>query len=171
MADWKSVLATVAPVLGTAIGGPLGTLAGRVVGEVLLGEGEHSQDDIAQALEKATPQQLMQLKQADNQFKRDMKELDVKIEKIHSGDRKSARDLAKANMWPQIMLSGIFVAGYFVLLYMIFSGHLILDESIRDMANILIGVMTANIPSIMQFWFGSSTGSKAKAAHIQNGHK
>jgi hypothetical protein len=91
-----------------------------------------------------------------------MARLDIDVYQIEVEDRKDARGLAKVNMLPQIILSSIFIAGYFAIVYMLFSGKVVIDESIRDMSNILLGVITANIPSIMSFWFGSSHGSKQK---------
>jgi len=95
-------------------------------------------------------------------FKVEMKQLDIDIYAISVDDRKDARKLASVNMWPQIILSVIFIGGYFFILYMLFSSTIKIDDSIRDMSNILLGVLTASIPSIMSFWFGSSHGSHKK---------
>ena len=102
-------------------------------------------------------------------MKLEMEGLKSDVYKLEVSDRKNARCLAKVNMWPQITLSAMFILGYFGIIYMLFGGHIVIDDSIRDMANILIGVMTANIPSIMSFWFGSSSSSKYKT-HILGNH-
>jgi hypothetical protein len=52
--------------------------------------------------------------------------------------------------------------GYFWLLAELLSGHIQVAEDVRGLVNTLLGVMTAAQIQIMNFWFGSSAGSKAK---------
>jgi primase-polymerase (primpol)-like protein len=78
----KSILSVVAPNIGTALGGPIGGMAGRVVAKALLGKDEASDNEIFEAVEKATPEQLVALKKADADFKVQMKQLDIDLAKI-----------------------------------------------------------------------------------------
>ena len=56
MADWKSIVGTVAPAIATALGGPLAGLGVSAIGKALgLGDGA-SKEDVAQAVLKATPE-------------------------------------------------------------------------------------------------------------------
>ena len=87
----KSILTAVAPTLGTALGGPIGGMAGRVVSQALLGKENGTDKEISTALELATPAQLSALKKSDEAFKIQMKELEIDVEKIHADDRDSAR--------------------------------------------------------------------------------
>ena len=162
MSDWKSVLGSIAPTLATALGGPMAGTAVKFLAGHFLGDDDADAADIEAAIVCSTPEQLTELKRIDADFKVEMKKLGIDVYKIEVDDRKDARKLAAVNMMPQIILSVIFIGGYFGLVYMLFAGHVVIDESIRDMSNILLGVLTANIPGIMQFWFGSSHGSKHK---------
>jgi len=162
MGDWKSIVGTLAPTIATALGGPLAGTATKFLSSALLGNEDASEHDIEAAILGANPDQLGKLREIDNSFKIEMKRIDVDVYALEVDDRKDARDMAKANMVPQMTLSTIFIGGYFVIVWMLFSGQVVIDDSIRDMSNILLGVLTANIPSIMQFWFGSSHGSKQK---------
>lgn len=163
--DWKSMLGSVAPMIGTAVGGPFGAMAGKLLGSALLDDEDATEAQIAQALQTADPETIAKIKEAELSFKATMKELDIKEVDLHLKDVQNARDMAtKTTLVPQMILSAIFITGYFVLVFILFSGQIKIDDSIRDMSNILIGVMTANIPSIMQFWFGSSHGSKTKGS-------
>ena len=90
--DWKSIVKTVAPVLGTALGGPMGGLAARTIAGAVLGDETASEDQIAQAVAAASPEQLLALKKADQDFQLRMKELEVDIVRIDQQDRGSARD-------------------------------------------------------------------------------
>jgi len=162
MSDWKNVLGSIAPTLATALGGPMAGTAVKFLAGHFLNDEDASVADIEAAIVCSTPEDLAELKRIDANFKIEMKKLGVDVYRIEVGDRQGARNMAAVNMMPQIILSIIFVGGYFGLVYMLFAGHVVIDESIRDMSNILLGVLTANIPGIMQFWFGSSHGSKHK---------
>lgn len=162
--DWKGLVKNIAPVLGTALGGPLAGAATRYIAEAWLGNPEASEQDVAEALATASPEQLVRLRELDQQFKVKMKELDVDVFRLEVDDRKSARDMAKANMVPQITLSVLYSVGYFATLYALMSGDLAIGESIRGEFNMVLGVMTAAQIKIMDFWFGSSYGSKVKDA-------
>ena len=163
MSKWKQILAGVAPAIAAALGGPLAGAATKHLAAALLGDQDAKEAAIESAILRATPDDLLNLKKVDNDFLLKMEQIDVDIYKISVDDRKDSRGMMiKTSMAPQCTLSVIFIGGYFGLLYMLFGGHIDIDESIRDMANILIGVMTANIPQIMSFWFGSSHSSKVK---------
>lgn len=89
--DWKSLLGNVAPLLGTAIGGPFGALAGTAV-KAALGLADGSDEAALEAaMKRATPEQLLALQNAERQFKLDMEKLNVDVMKIDAEDRNSAR--------------------------------------------------------------------------------
>lgn len=168
MSSWRSIIETLAPTIASALGGPLASGAVRYLSAKLLGREDASEEELAKAIAGASPSDLAKLRKIDADFKVEMERVGVDIFALVVSDRKSARDLAKINMLPQIILSTVFILGYFVLVFILFSGQIKIDDSIRDMSNVLIGVITANVPSIMQFWFGSSHGSKQKTEDIKN---
>jgi len=67
---------------------------------------------------------------------------------------------------PQIILSSVYNLGYFVIMgiviFFAFTNPLPIPESLSMPIGILLGIMTGEIPRINGFWFGSSSGSKAK---------
>jgi len=167
--DWKATLGTVAPALATAFGGPLAGIAAKMAGDALGLGANASQVDIANALATGDPDVLVKMKQAETQFKATMRELDVQLEEIHGRDRASTRLMAVATtIVPQIGLSILFVVGYFFVFY-IFFNLMEADSEVNDaymsVVMILIGVLTAALTQILNFWFGSSSGSKEKT-HI-----
>lgn len=162
--DWKKIVGTVAPGIATALGGPLAGLAVKAIGGALgLGEGA-SEEAVAAAVTGANPDQLLALRQADQAFKIKMRELGVDLERIAAADRDSARQLAKVNLWPHIILSAVYTVGYFMMLYLFMTGSVEISSSLKTEFSIVLGVMTAAQTMIMQFWFGSSSGSKEKDA-------
>jgi hypothetical protein len=162
--DWKSIVKSVAPILGTALGGPLAGTAIKVLAEGLLGNPNASEQDVAAAVLSASPDQLLKLREIDATFKVKMRELEIDVYRIEVDDRKSARDLAKVDMRPQIALSVLYTVGYFVMLWAFMTGEVEVAAQFKTEFNIILGVMTAAQVKIMDFWFGSSAGSKEKDA-------
>lgn len=89
---WRKILRATAPVVGTAIGGPLGGAAASVVSEKLLGKPDGTETEIAQAIGNGGPEVLAKLKEAELAFTTRMRELDIDVEKIHQADRAAARE-------------------------------------------------------------------------------
>lgn len=161
MSNWKATLAAVAPTLAMALGGPLAGAAVQVIGSALLGEGRTFDEDmISQAVMGANPDQLVALKNADNDF-------EVKIKELNIQDRNSARKLAvDTSIIPQVLLSIIYTVGYFMLMFELIGGGITVSDEMAAPFNILLGIMTAAQAQIMNFWFGSSSGSKEKTRKL-----
>ena len=161
--DWKTIVSTVAPTMAAALGGPFAGVAMNAICSALLGKEVTNADEsiLADAVLTANPTTLVKLKKADQEFKLKMHQLDV-------DDRKSARDLATTvGMMPQVMLSVIYTIGYFYLIYGLGSGTINIPENVEQQFTILLGIMTAAQAQIMNFWFGSSSGSKAKTNKLR----
>lgn len=156
----KAVIATVAPTLGAALGGPLGGLAGNVLATAIGGK---DAKDLERVLVEQQPETLLALRKAEQEFELKLGELGVERERIAVADRTSARDLAKVNMKPQMVLSGVFLGGYFTLLLAMISGSVQVEGVAADQLPTLLGVLTAGVPSILAFWFGSTAGSAVKS--------
>ena len=105
----------------------------------------------------------MKLTQADQDFDIRMKELDIDVERISASDRGNARNMAiNTSLLPQIILASIYVSGFMGVLYIVFSGSLSLTSDQKDIAMYLLGILSAGLLQIMNFFFGSSSGSKQK---------
>jgi hypothetical protein len=162
--DWKALVKNIAPVLGTALGGPLAGAATKFLAEAWLGKPDATEQELAEAIAGASPEQLVRLRELDNDFKLKMRQLDINVFELEVKDRSSARELAKVDMRPQIWLSVIYTVGYFGCLYMFFAGDVAVPETLKSEFGMVLGVMTAAQIKIMDFWFGSSYGSKTKDA-------
>jgi len=162
----KSILSVVAPTLGTVIGSPIGGMAVRVVAKTLLGKENATEQEVSQALEMATPAQLASLKKADQAFKIQMKELEVDVEKIHSGDRDSARkrQIALGDHTPTVLA---------ILTMTAFFGYIgavtFLPTPNADIGliNVAIGWLGGSSSTVVAYYFGSSSGSKQKNEFIK----
>ena len=169
--DWRKTLATVAPAIATALGGPLAGVAVQMAGKAIgLGEGA-TEGDVEAAVLSGNPDVLVRLREVNAQFEKDMAALGVDLERIHASDRSSARDMAKANMMPQIALSFVFIGGYFGAMFalhgVLFQAQEI-NGQVATLFGALIGIFTRELSGIMTFWFGSSAGSKTKGEKLDS---
>ncbi len=164
----KSIVKAVAPTLGTALGGPAGGMAAKIISEGILGKPDASEAEIEDFLLTASPEQMLELKKLDAQFAVDMKKLDIDVFRIESDDKKSARAMFGINIWPQISLTALFTVGYFVVLIVLLTGSVSIPADSQPVVNVVIGVLTAGMSTVLAFWFGSSVGSKEKNDMIGN---
>jgi uncharacterized membrane protein len=165
--DWKAVVKTVAPALGTMLGGPLGGIAATAITSALGIEADSTEDQIAAAVRTATPEQLLALKNAENQFKVDMERIGLDYEKVAADDRDSARkrevtlsqagDLIGARATH--VVATIVTIGFFVVLFVVLGGKVSTDN---QAALLLLGTMSAGFGAVVQYYLGSSLGSKVK---------
>lgn len=161
--DWKGLVKTVAPALGTALGGPLGGMAARSVAGAVLGNEDASEKQIAEALAAASPDVLLKLKEADQQFAVRLRELDIDLEKIAAADRDSARNrqVQSGDKTPQ-HLAYIYTLGLFAMLIALaVAGDEIPDE-VMPLLQTAAGVLFAMVYASKDYFFGSSAGSKQK---------
>lgn len=166
--DWKRLLGAVAPVLGTAIGGPFGALAGVLVNTALGLENGAGEAERARALERATPEQLLAIQQAERQFALDMERLGVDVLRLDSADRDSARrrEAALGDRIPCVLAAGVTLGFFGLLAYLL--RHDVPKEN-AAILNIMLGALGAAWASIISYYFGSSAGSAAKDRLIAGG--
>ena len=162
--DFTKLLATVAPWIGTAIGGPLGGLAITAAANAL-GLTDKTTDALKTALGGATPEQMLALKQADQAFSVQMQALGFKqisdLEALAAGDRKDARamQVSKPSHVPAA-LSTLVTAGYFGILLGIMRGWLVIDDS--QALLLMLGSLTTAWGAVMAYWFGTTRDSGRK---------
>ena len=163
--DWKDIVGKVAPVIGGALGGPFGAAGAQFLTRALLGKDTATESELEMAVLSATPEQLAAMRAADNDFKVKMRELGFKEQELYIKDVQNARESGKAVKFaPQIVLSIVYTIGYFAVLYQFTTGEIVIAAQTKAEFNMVLGVMTAAQVQIMNFWFGSSSGSKEKTA-------
>jgi hypothetical protein len=163
--DWKETLKTVAPVIASALGTPVAGVAVSVALDALGIDG--GEDDLIAAITSGKPEVMAALKKAEQDFKVEMRRLDIDLERINAQDRDSARGLAKTKgIAVQAILSAVFVIAFGWIITTVFSGENAIHESMRDTAIYMLGILSGAIAQILNFWFGSSEGSKQKTAQM-----
>ncbi len=170
--DLGDTLLDIAPLAGKIIGGPYAAIGISAI-QGIFGDDEASQEELAKRIKNATPDQLIALRNIDGQLEVKLKELGIKREELVYKDRANAREMFKTNSLPQIVLSALFVIGYFIVTGMLAYYAVKLSEGselnplLFGMLSTVIGVLTAAIPQILNFWFGSSKGSQDKNQMIK----
>lgn len=164
-AKWKELLGKLAPSVARAVGGPL---AGEAVGSLsrlLLGKEGASDAELDVALEKATPEQLLKLKEMDQAYVLKLADIAVQIEQAETEDRANARkrETETHDLTTRILAYAI-VALFGVTVYMLY--HTQIPEPNRDAANQVLGILYAAVGQVLGYYFGSSSGSRAKDAVI-----
>jgi hypothetical protein len=164
------LLAQVAPTVATALGGPLAGLAVKTLSEAMFGHQDASESDVSAALMNATPEQLQKLKETDATFKLKMKELDIDLEKIAAGDRDSARNMQMhTNDWIPRAMAIMVTFGFFgILTWLLTKG---VPPTGSETLIYMLGALGTAWTGIVQFYFGSSAGSKAKTDAMVQGEK
>lgn len=155
------LLGQVAPTIATALGGPLAGVALKTLSSAIFGHEDATEAQISEAMATATPDQLAAIKKIDADFKLQMKSLDIDLERIAAGDRDSARQMQIANKdWTPKALAFFIVFGFFgVLLWMLVFG---LPKTGVEALLMMIGSLGSAFGGVVQFYYGSSAGSKEK---------
>ena len=155
------LLGQIAPTIATALGGPLAGIAVKTLSAVLLGHENGSEDDVKAAMTSASPDQLVALKKIDAEFKSHMKELDIDLERIAAGDRDSARQMQRETKdWVPKLLAIVITIGFFgILVWMLVMG---MPQTGTEALLMMLGALGTAWTGVVNFYYGSSAGSKAK---------
>lgn len=166
--DFTKILSTVAPWIGTALGGPLGGMAVEAAANAL-GLTEKTTDTLKTALGGATPEQMLALKQADQAFAIQMQALGFKqisdLEALAAGDRKDARAMqTTTRSWVPAALSVIITCGFLSLLTGMMTGYLKAEDNQAML--LMLGALGVAFGQVINFWLGSTAESGRKTEII-----
>lgn len=166
----NGILQTVAPILGTAVGGPFGAAAATAL---VGGLGAAGPKEAVALLAGASPETLLKLKQIETEFKEKMASLGVEEDQLAAQDRDSARqrEIKTGDVWTTRILAALVMGGVtMVAFYILFHG---VSDTITQFESGLIGTVVgylfAEAKSVLAYYFGSSQGSRDKDAIIARG--
>jgi hypothetical protein len=182
--DWRDAVQAVAPMVATALGGPLAGAAAAVVGRVLLGRGEDAATSLPEALEAVqaattTPEGLARLKEAEARILELKTQLTVELGRQQLEDRKdarardvSARDgmntwLAKMTVFTFVLTAfAVVVGSYFILTNRDFlelaKSNFEMTLAVNSMLTLIVKAVLDRYHDTHQYYFGSSAGSRDK---------
>ena len=155
MKNWRRMVNVIAPTLAATLGGPLAGMAVRAVSQGLLGKGDATDSEIYEAL--LDPAAAGKLKEIEAKFNIEMKSLDVDLAKIEADDRDSARDFSEnTSIAPQVIISTLFIVGFFAVLIIVFAGLVNLTGSAETIIVFMLGVLSSGVTMVIKFWFGGN---------------
>ena len=143
----KGLVGAVAPTIGSAIGGPVGAGAGKILAQVLGVPAEPQA--VQKALSEASPEQLAEIKKADLAYKTRLAELEVDIFELETADIQDAR---KSGDWtPKVlaMLAFLFFGGYVSMVTL-------MPEQNEAIVNLVLGYLGGIVSAVVSFYFGAS---------------
>lgn len=161
-------LKELAPLIGTALGGPLGGAAAAFIADKL-GIGEKTVEAVSEVLNngKLTPEQLQSIKLAEIDFRKFLEANKIDLERIAAADRDSARRMQmETKSWVPSALSMLVTGGYFGVLVGMMTGALRVSDSQAML--IMLGSLGTAWGMVMAFWFGTTHGSQVKNELLAN---
>lgn len=158
--DW---LKQIAPTAATLLGGPMAGMAVDMIGKAL-GMTDATKEQVKDVLSAGTlnSDQMAAIKMAEADLKLKLKELDIDLEKVHAGDRASARDMAAktGDIWtPRIIAMVVFIV-WAVVQYHVFTTTI--PDGMRELVARMLGTLDAVLMAVVYYYYGSSSGSAAK---------
>jgi|TARA_B100000035_G_scaffold52148_1_gene40699 hypothetical protein len=146
-----NIIGSVAPTLGTALGGPLGGMAGDAISKVL--GCDNDPVSLEKAIATATPEQLLEIKKVEKEFEAKMKELDVDLYKLETQEKQDARKTFSKDWTARII--GIAMVGGFL-------GYIFLvtlqppEQNSEALINLVLGYLGGLASAVISFYFGAS---------------
>ena len=160
-------LKQLAPTAATLLGGPLAGMAVDAIGNAL-GMKDATKDQVKDLLTSGTlnADQMAAIKQAEADLVLKVKQLDIDMEKVHAGDRASARDMAAktGDIWtPRIIALVVFIV-WGAVNWKLFNGTI--SGDMRELVARALGTLDGTLLAVVYYYFGSSSGSKDKTDAI-----
>jgi hypothetical protein len=179
---WDSVkpwIAKIAPMVGTALGGPLGGVAGALLSNAL-GIKDASPDSIKAAIQNGTltGEQIVALKQAEESFTLQMAQLNIKsvqdLQALEYQDRDSARKREEAvkDPTPEILAYLVTLGFFGILAWVLWKGFPEANETAKAIVTMLIGALGhAWSQNVMGYFFGGSSDANKQIDKLSGGQQ
>jgi hypothetical protein len=147
----KNLGDAVAPTIGTALGGPMGNMAMSKIASVL--GVSNDQKSIQQAIQNATPEQMLELKKAEQEFEVQMKELDVDVFRLETQDKQNARGMFSKD-WTARIIGVATIAGFLGYIFLVTLQPP--EQNSEALINLVLGYLGGLASAIISFYFGAS---------------
>ena len=188
--DLKSFLLDIAPAIATGLGGPLAGTAVQALSQAITGKPSATKEEITKIAEKGlTPEQLVAVTAANNEFALAMKNADIDLVKVNNAHTEAyltdTQDARKSNAANQ----NVFYMGCVILVtfasvvglslygaYQVLTGGILpkdpaLVAAVFGFIGTLIGYISANAQQVISFYYGSSQGSASKSDALADAMK
>ena len=151
MSKLKNILGSLAPTLGAALGGPIGGQAGQILSSIL--GVPNNPKSLEQAMNNLTAEQMAELKMAEQDFKVQMKELEVDVFALEVDDKQDARKKFSKDWTPRI-LGTVTLAGFFGYIFLVTVQPP--DANSDTIVSLVLGYLGGLASAVISFYFGAS---------------
>lgn len=157
----KRAVAGAAPKIAEQLGGPLAGAAVEALARAIFGKEDVPERDLADALANASPDQLIAIKRAETEFRLALRQAAIDESRIDAGDRASARERQqKMRDWTPSILGALIIAGFFLTLAVMVARKL--PAGAETEFSIMLGALATMTAAVVNYFFGSSAGSREK---------
>lgn len=167
--DWRKALAGLAPALASGLekSGVPGLNVLGMVGEALLGRKDASEGDVEAALSQGlTGEQRLALVQQDRDYALAVKDRELAEFKATLEDKANARarEATVRDAWWMHTMSGAVLVAFFGAAAAILFGKVtgLHDPAVAGVIGSVIGFLSAKANTVIEYYFGSSSSSRAK---------
>ena len=181
--DWKKLVSTVAPTIGTMLGGPLAGSAISALSNLFLGKPDGTESEVSSAvLTGLTPEKIVEMQKVDLEHKEamaklgfDYAQLNQTKELAYISDTADARKYKDDKVfWLGVIILGMFAATMGISLvgvYKILSGGITIADvsvvaALSGFIGSIIGYVSANAQQVVSYFYGSSAGSAQKTSEM-----
>ena len=154
-----ATIASVAPTLALALGGPVAGLATTALSQALTGKTESSQDQIGMILAKPNADQFVKLKEAEQAFMLHMKELDIDVVRMAATDMAQARQremMTGDHLTPRLLAMFVSIGFFGILAFMLLNA---IPSTGKEALLVMLGALGTGWTAVLSYYFGSSAGS------------
>lgn len=163
---WQ-VLKTVAPTIADTAAGPFAPLVDPIIRKIF---GTNDTKQVSLALLSATPEQLLALKQADNEHAEKLVQLGIDRDKLAFDDVASARAMQSTVKDPTVrQLAWLNVGGFLAMAFFLVVASVVWPEQVSKVPatawatlGTVFGYLAKSAAQTEGFYFGSSAGSQSK---------
>lgn len=161
----RNAIANTAPRIAGALGGPLAASAVTALSRAIFGNEYTGEAALGAALENMSADQIVALKHAELEFEAALAAAAVEEARIAAGDRASARARQQGlrDIAPTV-LGGLIVGGFFAVLGAMVTRRL--PTGAESEFSIMLGALATMTAAVVNYYFGSSAGSKEKTRLI-----
>ena len=164
----KDAIGKTAPILGGLVGGSVGASVGTLISSVL--GVDNTPDAVIKELQ-SNPTAFLRLKEIETSHRQKLEELRIESMKLELQDIASARnrqiESEKATGkkdYNLYVLAWFIVISYGFLIYTLLTTTIPRDES--GVLYMLLGTLATSFVGVIQYFFGSSAGSRDKSIQI-----
>lgn len=166
--SWFDKIKEYAPDIVAAVstgGTSLAVTGLRILGKELLGDENATEEQIVEAAEAATPEQLLAITKANNNFRLEMTKLQVQennsAREMYSKHNEQADAIAdRITKWNVAYILGLVAVNCLIVYFLEENAALVAAAS--NIIGLVIRDLLSQIQAVTGFYFGSSLGSKSK---------